>query len=68
MPYLATVTGGRVDVMLPNGMRAQGGNVVFLSDEDYAALSHTGAANFSSIVVSTGVPSTTLSPQTPVIG
>lgn len=68
MPYIVTVANGLVDLVLPNGMRAQGGQTAFLSDWDYSRLSPTGTANFSAVTVSTGVPSTTLGPQTPVLG
>jgi hypothetical protein len=68
MPYLVTITNGRVDVMLPSGMRAQGGNVAFLTDDQFSMLSPTGSGNFSSIAAVSGVPTTSLGSQAPVLG
>lgn len=41
MPYQVTVQTGLKDVVLPNGFRAQGGDVVTLSDVQFAMLSPT---------------------------
>lgn len=51
MPYVVTLNSGLVDVVLPDGNRYQGGQVVTLSDVQYAQLSTTAsAALFSSVV------------------
>lgn len=44
MPYIVTVKNGLVDVVLPNGLRAQGGNTALLTDQQFAALSNTVVA------------------------
>lgn len=52
MPYIVTVQSGLVDVVLPNGIRAQAGNKVLLSDSEYAQLSpnaRVGTSLFSAI-------------------
>lgn len=38
MAYSVTIKAGLVDVVLPNGNRYQGGDVVVLSDEQYAQI------------------------------
>ena len=55
MPYQVTIQTGLKDVMLPNGLRAQGGDVVTLADDEFAMLSasardHSSSTVFSSIV------------------
>jgi hypothetical protein len=52
MAYTVTLKPGLQDVVLPNGGRYQGGNVVVLSDEDYSVIpASTRAAVFSAEAV-----------------
>jgi hypothetical protein len=44
LSYTVTIKSGLVDVVLPDGNRYQGGNIVTLSDAEYAMLSPTAAS------------------------
>lgn len=46
MPYSATVASGVFNVVLPDGNRYQAGDVVYLSDQDYAQMSNADIAAF----------------------
>ena len=50
MPYSVTINNGLKDVVLPNGVRYQGGAVVTLSDAEYAQMSaHAVATLFGNV-------------------
>lgn len=66
MPYQVTVAAGLKDVVLPNGLRAQAGDVVTLSDAEYAMLSPTarhGTTLFSAITATPVLNNENLSSQ-----
>lgn len=66
MPYTVTIAAGLVDVMLPSGLRAQGGQVAFLSDDEFSKLSQNALTScFSAVSTITGAPAVTVGPQTP---
>lgn len=70
MPYLVTIKVGLADVVLPNGQRAQGGQIALLTDDQYAQLSPTAnAALLSAVTVPAAgaVPATTVGTQAPNI-
>lgn len=68
MPYTVTIASGLVDVMLPSGLRAQGGQVAFLSDQEFSQLSQNALTTcFSAIAAASGTPAVTVGPQTPVV-
>lgn len=68
MPYTVTIATGKIDVMLPNGMRAQAGDVSFLSDEQYSRLSPTGIATlFSAVTQVTTSPTLSVHSQNPTV-
>jgi hypothetical protein len=63
MSRQVTITSGKRDVLLPNGLRYQAGAVVILSDTEYSMLSATFKASFlSSDTTVTGGPGALLCP------
>jgi hypothetical protein len=67
MPRQVTITSGKKDVVLPNGLRYQAGAVVVLSDQQYSGLS----ASFKSTYLSADTTvsgSLALQAATPVAG
>lgn len=68
MPYTVTIAAGLVDVMLPSGLRAQAGQVAFLSDDEFSRLSQNALTTcFSAIAAASGTPAVTVGPQKPTI-
>lgn len=68
MTYVATIASGVADLMMPNGLRVQAGDVVLLTDDEFSMLSRTGSANYASLVPAVGGEMASISSQRPVIG
>lgn len=55
MGYVVTVAAGKRDVVLPNGLRYQGGAVVTLSDQEYEKLSASAVSSLFSNVAGSDI-------------
>jgi hypothetical protein len=67
MPYTVTLASGLVDVALPNGQIAQGGQIAILTDDEYSELSSTSSSLFSSVAVTVSGDVSTVPTFKPVI-